>query len=173
VTATLASRDPVAEICASMPTCGTVSGIAAPYDRPGVWIKDLLDRSSTRVEWLRRGVFERSLVDWCPGLELREGHDGPFVGWLVHWEDRAQGLFTRFELHDSCEGRRVARRIRDGVLHSFSVAYLGDGHEVERQLPGGGSLICRRQAQLTHVAICGNPVFADAKILDYSIGRVG
>lgn len=147
---------------------GTLVGYAVVYDTPSVPLS--LDATSTFVEFVSPGAFDRSLADQSIDPQAYFGHDPNRIlgresaGTLTLTTDQ-KGLLVAIDLPDTTDGRDAAVSVgrRDIVGMSFGFEVSDEtGEEWEEQ---DGKLIRRlKDVILYEVSITSNPAYESTSV---------
>jgi HK97 family phage prohead protease len=112
------------------------------------------------------GAFKRTLDRWRESQKVvplidqhNYGSVRAVVGKMVEAEERAEGLWTRWEILDSDDGREVYKRIKGGFVDGLSIGYRVIG---EPEVQNGVRHI--REVALEEVSVVIWPMNQGARI---------
>lgn len=130
-----------------------IEGYAVPWGK-------ITDRAPMR-ECFERGAFA-DLVSSRAKVKLTDynhSRDRVPVGYSSAVEDRAEGLWMRFRLNRTPEGRSALENSLEDVYQGFSVGFIARADDIRDGVRHVTS------ARLDHVSLVTEPAYADAKIL--------
>jgi HK97 family phage prohead protease len=129
-----------------------IEGICVPYGRR-------TDRVAV-PEVFDRGAF-RELVTANAKVKLTDynhSRDRVPVGYSRHFEERTEGLFGRFRLNNTPEGRSAHENSIEGVYGGLSIGFIA---RADRMQEGVRHVTA---ARLDHVSLVEVPAYQDAVI---------
>lgn len=139
----------------------TIEARIVPYDEPA----EVAD-PPTYVPYQEKfaaGAFDKQInaasrVKVWLNFEHQPGLQG-IVGHGVQIEDRQDGLYGTFAVHDNPDGDKALRMVRDGLLTGLSMEFAS----LKARTVGG--VVERLRAHLDRVSLCRIGAYAGAQVL--------
>lgn len=134
---------------------GTLEGICVPYGQ----VSYLTEHA--RGERFTRGAFAKTIAARSGKIRLKSLHSEAMpVGVAAELREEDEGLFGRFRLYDTPEGRAARERAQDGVYGGLSIEFRPI---VEERAKDGVTEV--REAALHAVALELDPAYEGARVL--------
>lgn len=143
-----------------------LTGKAVPYNEP------TLIGGAFYEEWAP-GAFRESLA-YDPRLPLHVFHgdmpgfspETPWpIGVAVDWQERADGLYSRWSIDETPEAQDAAARVDRKMLNFMSVRFMEDPQgDIVTRRPDGLLHVRRTKARLVSVSLTSTPAFPGAVV---------
>lgn len=134
---------------------GTLEGICVPFGEISPYTEHAAGERFTR------GAFTKTIAARSRKIRLKSLHTDPMpVGIATDFEEREDGLYGRFRLYDSPEGRAARERAHDGVYGGLSIEFRPI---TEQRAKDGVTEVT--EAALHAVALEIEPAYSGARVL--------
>ncbi len=136
-----------------------VEGLLVPFNQIAV-VPDF-KTGGTFQERFDYGAF-KNVVKAPNRVLLRMSHDSAYnaqVGYGVHLEERAEGLFGRFKLAESGDALAKTKALLRNCYTGLSVGFAPINNRRD------GTVVHRTLVHLEHVAACVLPAYSGARVL--------
>lgn len=131
-----------------------IEGICVPYEK-------VTTRVGPVPELFKRGAFSELLASGkkVKLTDYNHSRQRVPVGYSEEFQDRETGLWARFRLNNTPEGRSAHENSLEGVYGGLSVGFIARQH----QMQGGVREVT--SARLDHVSLVEDPAYVEAEIM--------